>query len=138
MSTAYIPPVSTATADASALTSRLVPRTLGQDDFLKLLITQLTNQDPLSPQKDTEFIAQMAQFSSLEQSKTMQLNMAQLQATTMLGTRVELEQQTENGDSNLIRGVVSAVQVEAGKPKLVVDGKSYDLSQITTITTPEP
>ena len=45
--------------------------TLGKDDFLKILMTQLQNQDPLNPMQDKDFVAQMATFSSLEQMTNM-------------------------------------------------------------------
>ena len=50
---------------------RLPAKTMGQTEFLSLLVTQMRNQDPLKPVSDTEFIAQMAQFTSLEQTKEM-------------------------------------------------------------------
>ena len=52
-------------ADTTTTTDAKRP-SLGQDAFLKLLVTQLQHQDPTKPQADGEFIAQLAQFSSLE------------------------------------------------------------------------
>jgi flagellar basal-body rod modification protein FlgD len=69
-------------------TARTPVQTLGQEDFLNLLVAQMSQQDPMNPQKDNEFIAQMAQFSALEQSKTMQQDMAALRASTLLVSTV--------------------------------------------------
>jgi len=56
---------------------------MGRDAFLKLLVTQLQHQDPTQPQADGEFIAQLAQFSSLEQLTHMQQTLQQI--ATALG-----------------------------------------------------
>jgi flagellar basal-body rod modification protein FlgD len=71
------------------------PRTdgLGRDAFLKLLVTQLQHQDPTQPQADGEFLAQLAQFSSLEQLTTIQTTLADIAGA--LG--VALDDQTTVG-----------------------------------------
>ena len=138
MSTSAINAVTGYSTDSASTTSSLTPKTLGQDDFLKLLVTQLTTQDPLNPQTDGSFIAQMAQFSSLEQSKSMEADISQLrsqqevlQADALLGRSVVVQ----TGKDTTTAGVVSAVQIdEAGTPQIVINGQGYDLSAVRSIT----
>jgi len=116
---------------------RVPNQTLGQEEFLQLLVAQMTTQDPLSPSKDTDVFSQMATFSSLEQTKTMQSDLSGLrtdqqilQANSLLGRTVEIQ----IDKSTATRGMVTAVHVEAGTPKVEVDGHYYDLSQVTNIS----
>jgi flagellar basal-body rod modification protein FlgD len=130
-----VPPI-ISSVSAGTGTERVRIQTLGQNDFLKLLVTQMTSQDPLNPQKDTDFIAQMAQFSALEQSKTMQTDMAQLrtqqqfvQANALIGQTVELQLPADA----TARGIVAAVRIDEGTPKLMVNGQPYELNQLRLI-----
>jgi flagellar basal-body rod modification protein FlgD len=107
----------------------LIPKqTLDQDDFLKLLIAQLNAQDPMNPVSNAEFMGQMAQFSTLEQTKGLSSEISLLQASNMIGREVSLRL-----DDSILTGVVSAVQIEAGTPKVIVGGNPYDLGQVLTI-----
>lgn len=97
---------------------------LGKDDFLKLLITQLRYQDPMKPGDDKEFIAQMAQFTSLEQMQNMSQSFSGLQGAGMLGKTISADVPDPENPlaSKLVYGVVQGTIVENGKTKLLVDG----------------
>jgi flagellar basal-body rod modification protein FlgD len=107
---------------------------LDKDDFLKILITQLQYQDPTNPMQDKEFIAQMAQFSSLEQMTNMANNFGKLssvlnssEAQSLLGRTVEVMDGEE-----AIYGKVSQV-VRGEFPLVMVNGSFYDLDQVSKV-----
>ena len=90
---------------------------LGKDAFMKILIAQLANQNPLEPMNDTDFIAQMAQFSSLENMQNIAGSMAQNNAYSMIGKYVSFI----NPDTlQEVAGKVSSVFMENGEPRLQV------------------
>jgi flagellar basal-body rod modification protein FlgD len=122
------------TYQSGNLPQRELVQTLGQQDFLKLLATQMSTQDPLKPMEDTAFIGQMAQFSSLEQSKSMQQDIESLQAGSLLGQQVILQVEKDK----TAQGVVEAVKLEAGTPKLIVGGKAYGMELLLSVANPPP
>jgi len=97
---------------------------LGKDEFIKILMTQLQNQDPLSPMEDRDFIAQMATFSSLEQMMNMassidtlvqnQLISPVIQYSHMIGKEVSYEATNEDGKKEIISSNVVAVSHKNG------------------------
>ncbi len=122
----------TATASSSD------PRSLGRDDFLKILMSQMQHQDPMDPVKDTEFIAQLAQFSQLDGITQLNSNFSQLllvqgmaQGTNLIGTKVTY---TPNSGGSALQGVVQSVQVTNGNVNLMIDGNSVGLGQVNGIS----
>jgi flagellar basal-body rod modification protein FlgD len=111
-------------------------QTLNQQDFLQLLVAQMQNQDPLNPQSDTDMAAQMAQFTSLTQSSAMSSSLSMLQANSLIGSTVSLQVDPQTTASGVVQGVV----LNGGTPQIIVNGTTYDLSQVTgvtpTVTTP--
>ncbi|MEA5058873.1 MAG: hypothetical protein EOM66_06885 [Clostridia bacterium] len=80
--------------------TRKVDNELGKDSFLQILAAQMANQDPLSPTSDTEFIAQMAQFSALEQMQNMNSAMQTQMAYSYLGKEITSNYAVD-GEGNL-------------------------------------
>ncbi len=119
------------------LNGRKIKNTLGKDDFLKLLIVQLENQDPTKPLEDKAFIAQMAQFSSLEQMTEINTTLSNLiinnkinNAYSLLGKWVEVLDKDTN---KLIEGNVTEVQFKNGTPNITVNGMSYSVDDIVKV-----
>ena len=111
-------------------------KVLNQEDFLKLLITQFSTQDPLNPVTDTAFISQMAEFTALENAKETQSEIslirkqsANQEAISMIGKDVELL----SGDDGIIFGRVSKVLIDSDGPKLVVSGHPYALDKVVAV-----
>jgi len=120
---------------------------LGKNSFLQLLVTQMKYQDPLEPAKDTEFIAQLAQFNALEQMQNLNdsfqkmLKWSQLtQASSLIGKQIDgvvsagIDTDKDGKpDTSNISGVVGEVRYVEGEPRLVVGKNEIRLSDITRI-----
>ena len=106
--------------------------TLTQANFLQLLVTQMTSQDPLNPESDTDFAAQLAQFSALQESTAMAGSMSTMQASSLIGATVSVSSATNSSDE--VTGLVTAVDMSSGTPEIQVNGQLYGLSQLLSIT----
>src|ERR1700712_2318964 len=109
-------------------------KTLGSEDFMKLLAVQFQSQDPRKPMDDTAFIAQMAQFTSLSQTQTMTSEMVKLNssqqlaaANSFLGKQVIVD----NGQGGTDTGTVSGFQVDpTAGPQIIIGSAAYSLSSV--------
>lgn len=110
---------------------------MGKDSFLKLLVTELRHQDPTQPMADKEFIAQMAQFSSLEQMQGINTGMTSLnmkarssEAYDLIGKNVEAVNAL-TGRS--VRGTVDHVLKSPDDIRLVVNGENIRIEDVMAV-----
>ena len=104
---------------------------LGKSDFLAMLVAQMKYQDPLNPTDNTQMIAQMAQFSQLEQSLDQTSATTQLQAISMLGRTVN----ATATDGSTISGVVKSVATNGDMPILTLeDGSLVALKDVQGVS----
>lgn len=125
-------------ANGSATTGA---RTVDKQEFLQLLVAELRNQDPMKPMEDREFIAQLAQFNSLEQMQQMNRTLTQSSELSVLGQlagyigkRVTAIDRAANGT---IDGNVTGVSLVDGNPMLTVNGQAVDVRDVFAISQAE-
>lgn len=111
--------------------------TLGMNDFLNLLVAQMKNQDSLNPMDNTEFVSQLAQFSSLQAMSNLEERSKQSQATSLIGKTVVVADIDKKGDLEVTEGVVEKVTIFGGETYLFVDGKAFDLANVMEIKAKE-
>lgn len=103
-----------------------------KEDFLKILVSQLQNQDPLNPVNDTDFIAQMTQFSIAEEVTRINSNFDFLKAVSLTGKEVYARFSGEYF-TEYVQGTVEKVFFENGQAFAMIDQKQIKISDILEV-----
>jgi flagellar basal-body rod modification protein FlgD len=115
---------------------------LKAEDFIKMMVTQLQNQDPTDPEKNSELLAQMSQIGQLQTATELQDSMKSLVLQNSLGAAGNLIGKMVQGldeDGSDMQGLVTSVHVENNEVSLELDsGKSLKLSRVTSISGLDP
>lgn len=119
--------------NTSSLAVKKDGASLGMDDFLNLLVSQMTNQDSMNPMENTEFVSQLAQFSSLQAMTDLTEISKQSQATSLIGKTVIMASYNNKGELVVKEGIVERVTIYSGETNLYVDGMAYDFSNVMEI-----
>lgn len=105
---------------------------LDKDAFLRLLLTELKYQDPLNPTDDKAFIAQMAQFTSLEQMQNMSKALSLAQSCSMIGRQILAQSKDKT-----VSGIAEAVIIRNGAPYIRTGENEVPMESVTEISTAE-
>jgi flagellar basal-body rod modification protein FlgD len=125
--TAVTPPAPT--SQTSAATPKNPLGALGKDDFLRLLVTQLKYQDPMSPTDNQQFIAQMAQFSTVEGINNLESTLGSLEGVGLIGKQITYTAD----DGSAKTGTASSVAMSGGSYTVKVGDDDVDPAKILTV-----
>ncbi|RCW50122.1 flagellar hook capping FlgD N-terminal domain-containing protein [Paenibacillus prosopidis] len=127
------------TSNVQAAASKKSSDTLGKDQFLSILVTQLRNQDPMQPLQDKDFIAQMAQFTSVEQLMNMSTELTLMRqnigsASSLIGKSIEWNEYDDAGEIVTKSGVVDSIISKDGVLYAAVGATEVALDYVTSIS----
>lgn len=125
--------------NVQAAASKTSSDTLGKDQFLSILVTQLRNQDPMQPLQDKDFIAQMAQFTSVEQLMNMASELSLMRqnigaASSLIGKTIEWSETDDAGEVTTVSGVVDSIISKDGILYARVGASEIALDYVTSIS----
>lgn len=125
-------------SNVQAATKKEADTSLGKDDFLRILVTQLQNQDPMQPLEDKDFIAQMAQFSSVEQLVNMSDQLTSLRqnlgmVSSMIGKNVQWYDYSDKGDMITQTGTVDSIVIKDKVQYARIGNTDVNLDDIVSI-----
>lgn len=112
---------------------RKVGSQLGKEDFLMLLVTQMKYQDPLEPTDNTEYVAQLAQFTELEYMQNMTDVTQHTSAFSLVGKYVYVSSTGEGGHHEEAEGVVDFVNMKNGEAFVSINGTEYSYDDIVKV-----
>ncbi len=123
----------TASADSLSQATKSSNSALDKEAFLQLLVAQMKYQDPLEPTSNTEYISQLATFSSLEEMQNLNASMESQQAANLIGKTVIMKVTSTTGASNVVQGRVDYIVKERGKLYLSIDDNLYSLDDLDRV-----
>lgn len=106
---------------------------LDKEAFLQLLVAQMKYQDPLEPTSNTEYISQLATFSSLEEMQNLNSTMEAAQAANLVGKQVIVKVTSASGETSWVTGQVDYIVRENGKSYLSVKNGLYSINDLDTV-----
>jgi flagellar basal-body rod modification protein FlgD len=122
------------TGSSNQMTASQSNTTVSEGQFLQLLTTQLQNQDPLNPMDDTQSVAELAQFSTLQSMDSVassfsafQSNFSVMQSAGLLGKEVSAISTDASGNQTTVQGTISSINVINGIPEFTLTGSNGSL-----------
>ena len=127
-----------ATKTSSTTAAKAASATTQHDQFMKLLMTELTHQDPMEPMKGAEMTQQMLVLEQLSTTANLETQIKQMNQSVvinsaqLIGKKVEVRD--PNGTSQVFTGTVDSVRSSGGKLQVSVNGKNYPIELINSVS----
>jgi flagellar basal-body rod modification protein FlgD len=121
---------------ASSLTGTTAKNTLSRQDFLNIMISEMSHQDPMNPVDNQQFLNQLAQLESLQATTALSDGIKSLLAVQQIGSASALIGKNVEGkdsDGNAVVGKVEKVVVQSGNASVVVNGTQLPLGNVSTV-----